>query len=360
MLDVSLQRISFAYPRSEFRIDDLTAFFPKNSITAVVGAAGSGKSTLLRLISGHHKVRSGHIEIGAKDATALKPRRRPIFSSAFDAIPPLRWSVQHVLIAALRERKLDFEDRRREFELTTEKWNLAPILDRRLATLSPSERLRVRLAQIETLRPAIFIAERLLQDAAPGELPDSTREIASALRIIGSTVISEIASLDEISMCDRVVVMDRGSIVQVGTPSEVYSRPQSEAAARATGEVSPIPVTVRGNSVESTIGTWEAPNTPFQGEGVALARPDDFQIAAPGEDSDFIFAIEQASFRRGMWVLRGFLTSAHLLTVTIPASVEIHKGKLLPLRAHPANWLLVQRPQTAALADAIPTLRDSR
>ncbi|HEY5610758.1 MAG TPA: ATP-binding cassette domain-containing protein [Thermoanaerobaculia bacterium] len=363
MLDVSLDKVSFQHGRSGFRIDDLTCVFPRSSITAIVGAAGSGKSTLLRLASGHHKVKAGTIRIGSRDATLLPPRERPLFSSAFDTIPPPRWSAQHVLIAALRERKLDLEDRRVEFDLAVDKWRLSPLLERKLSTLSPAERLRLRLSQIETLRPAVFVADRFLQDASTDELPELIREIGSSLRMIGSTVITEISTLDELSMCDRAVVMDAGRIIQSGTPKDVYDRPINEASARALGDVNTIPIVIRGSSVESPIGDWSVASPPFEGEGVALARPGDFSVVSPGEDSDFIFSIEQASFRRGEWLLRGFLTGAHLLTVTLSASMDIHKGKLLPLRYDPHRWTLVPKRHSGierGPTGAVPTLRDSR
>src|SRR5213076_2987521 len=92
-------------------------------------------------------------------------------------------------------------------------------------------------------------------------------------------------------------VLDRGRVVQEGVPSQVFRAPASEAAAAATGDVNVIPVELRGRSVTSAIGAWELDAPPFEGSGVALARPDDFAVAARGEESDLIFGVEEASFR---------------------------------------------------------------
>jgi len=92
--------------------------------------------------------------------------------------------------------------------------------------------------------------------------------------------------------------------VQEGVPSEVYRDPHSEAAAMATGDVSAVPVTIRGNVVESVIGSWNVDAPPFQGSGIALVRPGDFALALPGEESDLIFSVEEASFYEGAWHVR--------------------------------------------------------
>src|ERR1051326_6150180 len=110
----------------------------------------------------------------------------------------------------------------------------------------------------------------------------------------------------------------------------------------ATGDVNVIPIEVRGREVTSPIGTWETDAT-FQGRGIALARPDDFVIAAKGEDSDLILGVEEASFRDGRWHLRGILTGGLILHVVVPRDVAVHKGKLFALRYDPARFRLLPR-----------------
>jgi ABC-type sulfate/molybdate transport systems ATPase subunit len=151
-------------------------------------------------------------------------------------------------------------------------------------------------------------------------------------RVLGTTVISAPASRVELGLADRLAVLDRGRVVQEGLASEVYASPVNAAAAMATGEVNLIPVTIRGNEVESPIGAWNVDAAPFQGDGVALVRPDAFAVAATGEESDLIFSVEEASFHDGRWHLSGLLRATLILRVTLPGEVTVHKGKLLALR----------------------------
>src|SRR5205085_11616532 len=153
------------------------------------------------------------------------------------------------------------------------------------------------------------------------------------LRVIGATVVSAPASIAELGYTDRVVIIDRGRVVQEGSAAHVYSSPNSEASAIATGAVNVVPIVIRRGVVESPIGSWSS--NAFEGEGVALARQNDFHLAQRGEDSDLIFGIEEASFDEGHWMARGFLTGAISLRAELPREAAIQKGRVLPLRYVP-------------------------
>ncbi len=319
MLDVSV------------RLDGVELTFPRSTHTAITGPPGCGSSTLLRVIAGEE--RRGTVQIGTRDVTKLPTDRRPLLYVTSEIDVPMRWSVEHALVNAVRGRTLDREDRHTELQLAAEKWQLD--VNRRLGTLSDSERTRVHLARIELRKPAIVVADKLLRDA-----PHLADEFFRTLRVLGTTVISAPSSPAELGLTDRVVILDRGKVVQEGTAAQVFSEPMSEAAAIATGAVNAVPVIVKGRSISSPIGEWEA-DAPFQGEGKALIRPDAFHIAKPGEESDLIFGIEEATFENGAWIARGFLTGALSLKVALPRSEKVHKGRVLALRFDPDEVTLI-------------------
>jgi ABC-type sugar transport system ATPase subunit len=316
-----------------------TVVFPRSTHTAIIGPPGCGASTLLKIIAGDIRAQGAEIRIGSRDVTNLKRARRPLLytTSAIDA--PSRWSVRHLLVAAARQRTIDREDRQHEIEMASSKWNL--LLDRRIDSLSSTEKTRANLAWIEILKPAILIADRILEGVNPSQ--NLADEFYRTLRVMGTTVITAPSSIVELGSIDRVIVLDGGRIVQEGMPSEVYGNPRSEAAAAATGDVSVVPVTIRGNVVESIIGSWDVDPPPFQGSGIALIRPDDFSVAAPGEESDLIFSVEEANFYGGAWHVRGVLSGAFLLRVTLPGDLAIHKGKLIALRYDASRFRLLPR-----------------
>ncbi|MEA2462744.1 MAG: hypothetical protein QOJ98_491, partial [Acidobacteriota bacterium] len=264
MLDIALRNLAFGYGR-EAVLRDVTVTFARSTHTAIVGPASCGASTLLRLISGELKPGSGDVMLGQRRANDLKAARRPLLSVTSDIAIPGRWSVQHALIAAVRTRTLNREDRHREYELAIEKWALAPLLERRVRTLSSTETARVQLARIELLRPAVLVADRLLEHVSPAARAALADAFYRTMRVFGTTVISAPSSRDELAYSDRVVVLSEGRIVQSGLPSQIFSEPADDAAAIATGDVDVIPVTIRGNLVESVIGAWEVDPPPFQG-----------------------------------------------------------------------------------------------
>lgn len=355
MLEVSLHAVSFAYP--QFALSDVTLTFPASTNTAIVG---TGSSTLLHLIAGKLRPRSGEIRIGARAVNDLAESRRPLLHVTSELDVPARWSVRHALVAAVRRRTLDRIDRQHEYELAIEKWQLASLADRRITTLSDSEKTLVRLARIELLRPGILVADRLLT-AATEQTADA---FYRTLRVAGTTVIGAPANRAELGSTDRVIVLAEGRVVQEGTAAQVYSAPMHEAAAIATGDVNLIPITISGRTVESVIGTWEMSIAPFQGGGIALVRPEAFSVPAAGAESDLIVGVEEAAFESGRWIIRAILSGGFILRASLPGEFHLHKGKLLPLVYDPGAFRLLQRDiaqlRLSVPTDIVPSLSDSR
>ena len=361
MLDVVLRNVTFRY-RDGFTLRGVTHTFVRSTHTAVVGPPSCGASTLLRLVSGALAPHSGDVIFGQRRVNDVKGGKRPLLDAAEEA--PGRWSVQHALVAAVRARTLDREDRHREYALAAEKWELVPLLERRISTLSSTEAARVQCARIELLRPAIVVADRLLERVSASARTLLADALHRTLRIHGTTVVSVPSSREELAFHDSVVVLNAGMVVQSGSPAEVFARPVDEAAAVATGETDAIPVTIRGNEVDSVIGSWRVDPAPFQGSGVALVRPEDFAPALRGEDSDFVFGVEEAGFAGGHWIARGVLSGGVTLRVALPSDTPIHKGRLLAMRYDPSRFTLLAReleplPPTVP-TDVVPPMRETR
>ena len=361
MLDVVLRSVTFAYDRFAL---DVTHTFTRNTHTAVVGPPACGASTLLQLIAGTLKPRSGDVLFGQRRVNDIKASARPVLfaTSAIDV--PSRWSVEHALVAAVRSRSLDREDRHQEFRLAAEKWELASLLPRRISTLSSSEVARVHVARIELLRPAILVADRLLESVSASARAALADALYRTLRVHGTTVIAAPAAHEELAVVDSVLVLDEGRVVQSGLPHEVFGRPVSEAAAAATADADEIPITIRGTEVSSVIGSWDVDPPPFQGSGIAIVRPADFAPARKGEDSDFVFGVEEAGFANGRWIARGVLTGGVTLRVELPFDAVIHKGRMIALKYDPRRFTLFPREREPLPAtvptDVVPPMHETR
>lgn len=363
MLDVVLRNLAFDYDCG-FALRDVTHTFARSTHTAIAGPPACGASTLLRLIAGALTPKSGDVILGQRRANDIRASQRPLLFAASAPDVPSRWSVQHALVAAVRTRSLDREDRHREYELALAKWQLESLLERRIKTLSSTEAARVQLARIELLRPAILLADRLLEQVSASSRLQLADAFYRTMRVFGTTVIEAPSSRDELAFTDRIVVLDEGRIVQSGDAAEVFARPVSDAAAIATGELDAIPVTIRGNLVESVIGAWDVDPPPFQGSGVALVRPSDFAPAKAGEDSDFVFGVEEAGFANGRWIAHGLLSGGVTIRVELPRDANVHKGRLLAMTYDPRRFRLLPRElaplQTSVPTDVVPPLRETR
>jgi ABC-type Fe3+/spermidine/putrescine transport system ATPase subunit len=355
VLDVAVRNLAFRLLR------DVTLTFPQSTHTAIVGPPACGASTLLRLIAGTLRPESGDVILGQRDVTNVKASRRPLLFVTSALEIPGRWSVQHALVAAVRTRTLDRQDRHREYALAAEKWELESLLERRIDTLSSTEAMRVQLARIELLRPAILIADRLLDAVSASARTSLADAFYRTMRIFGTTVITAPSSRDELAFTDDVVVLENGRVVQRGRVAEVFAEPVSDAAAIATGEVDVIPITIRGNVVDSVIGSWDIDPAPFQGSGVALVRAGDFAPARAGEDSDLIFGVEEAGFTDGRWIAHGVLTGGVTLRVELPRDSIVHKGRLIALRYDPTRFRLLPRErEPVRAANVVPPMSESR
>lgn len=363
MLDVAVRNLTFRYAGG-FALRDATLTFAHSTHTAVIGPPACGASTLLRLIAGTLRPQSGDVVLGQRRVNEVKAARRPLLlvTSALDI--PGRWSVQHALVAAVRTRTLDRQDRHREYSLAAEKWDLGALFERRIDTLSSTEAARVQLARIDLLRPAILLADRLLDAVSAAAQTSLADAFYRTMRIYGTTVISVPSSQDELAFTDDVVVLESGQVIQQGGVAEVFSEPVNDAAALATGDVDVVPITIRGNMVESVIGDWEIDPPPFQGNGVALVRPSDFEVAPAGEESDLIFGVEEAGFADGRWIAHGVLSGGVTLRVELPRDAVVHKGRLMALRYDPTRFRLIPRTreplQPTVPTDVVPPMSETR
>ncbi len=363
MLDVTLRNVTFRHDGG-FALRDLTHTFAGSTHTSLVGPPACGASTLLRIVAGALRAQSGDVIFGQRRVNDVKQARRPLLYATSESDIPLRWSVQHALIAAVRSRALDRQDRHHEYSLAVEKWELGSLLERRLGTLSSTESITVQCARIELLRPAILLADHLLDGVNPSARASLADRFHRTLRVHGTTVISAPSSREELATSDSVLALSDGRIVQHGSAAELYARPVDEAAAVGAGESDAIPITIRGTTVQSAIGSWEVDPPPFQGEGIALVRPADFSMARPGEDSDVIFGVEEAGFAGGRWTARGMLTGGVALRIELPAGSNVHKGRLLALRYDPSRFTLLPRQREplhpSVTTGVIPPLSETR
>lgn len=226
MSNVSLRGIRKVFPSGFEAIFPLDLEVSKGELLTVVGPSGSGKSTLLRVISGLERATSGRIGIGGRDVTEQPPWDRDV-SLVFQnpALYP-HLSVFKNMAFSLRAHGARNDEIQTRVAAVAGSLGLSGMLDRRPRTLSGGQRQRVALGRAFARRASVMLLDEPMSSLDVPLRASVLSDLVALHRRFDSTVIYVTHDQGEaLGLGDRVAVMDRGRIMQVGTPEEVYDRP---------------------------------------------------------------------------------------------------------------------------------------
>ncbi len=217
-------------------VEGITLDIPEGSFTALLGPSGCGKSTTLRLLAGLELPDEGKILIDGKDVTtsAASDRNLSMVFQSYALFPHL--SVAENVMFGLKVRRVPKKERLEKLHRALEITGLLGLEDRKPGELSGGQRQRVALAR------AIVAGQRLcLMDEPLSNLDAKLRnavrkDIKKLQRDLGITVVYVTHDQTEaMSMADTVVLMKDGHIQQVGSPEDLYSRPNNTFVAEFVG-----------------------------------------------------------------------------------------------------------------------------
>ena len=223
-------------------VDGVDLTIAEGAFFAMLGPSGSGKTTCLRLISGFEKPTSGAIRIFGQDVSDVPPNRRNVNTVFQDyALFPhmtARDNVAYGLMVKGVERRLR-QDRAEEM-LSLVK--LAGFGDRKPAQLSGGQRQRVALARALVNEPRVLLLDEPL-GALDLKLREAMQDELKALqKRLGITFVFVTHDQHEaLSMADSLAVFNEGRIAQIGTPQDIYARPQSRFVADFVGSSNLLP-----------------------------------------------------------------------------------------------------------------------
>ena len=217
-------------------VDDVTLAVEEGEFLTVLGPSGCGKTTTLRMVGGFEFPDAGRIVLDGRDVTDLPPYRRPVNMMFQDfALFPHLTVAQNIgyglTIAGMKRREAA-----REVEEALHTIELLDKADRRPAELSIGQKQRVALARALIRRPKILLLDEPLS-ALDAKLRESMQvELKRLHDQIGLTFMMVTHDQTEaLVMSDRIVVMDAGRIVQAGSPTDLYDRPETPYVANFLG-----------------------------------------------------------------------------------------------------------------------------
>ncbi|HEX4966326.1 MAG TPA: ABC transporter ATP-binding protein [Thermoanaerobaculia bacterium] len=227
-------------------VDGVSLAIRSGELIALLGPSGCGKTTLLRMLAGLEAPDEGTIRIGGGDVTAVPPHRRPVnmVFQQYALFPHL--TVEQNVAFGLRYKELSRAARAERATAALEQVRLTGLGHRRPDQLSGGQRQRVALARALVLEPQVLLLDEPLAALDPNLRREVQAELKSLQRSLGITFVFVTHDREEaLALSDRIAVMDRGRIEQVGSPAEVFERPETEFVARFLGAANVFTAEVR-------------------------------------------------------------------------------------------------------------------
>ncbi|MCS6881298.1 MAG: putative 2-aminoethylphosphonate ABC transporter ATP-binding protein [Oscillochloridaceae bacterium] len=298
---LQIDRVSKRFDRT-VALDDVTLEIGEGEFVFLLGPSGCGKTTLLRIIAGLEEPTSGRVIQAGQDVTRLPPSRRN-FGIVFQsyALFPNLTVFQNVAYGLENRREPRAKIRARVAEML-ELVGLSEYASRYPAQLSGGQQQRVALARALAISPGLLLLDEPLSALDARVRANLRIEIARLQRQLGITTVMVSHDQEEaLTMADRVVVMERGRIVQVGEPEVIYHQPATPFVADFVGLMNFLPAVACGDHrvrfQDTDLELDHGLDQPA-GQPVTLAiRPEQVQVARNGQAVNVLRArVEEIEF----------------------------------------------------------------
>ncbi len=235
MSGVSIRNVSKQYGSVEV-IRELSCEVVKGEFLVFVGPSGCGKSTLLRMIAGLEGFQAGEIAIEGKVVNELHPSERDIAMVFQDYALYPQMTVRKNMGFGLKMRKYPAQEVDRRVNDAANILQIEPLLDRRPRELSGGQRQRVAMGRAIVRNPKVFLFDEPLSNLDAKLRVDMRSEIkALHLRLKTTSIYVTHDQVEAMTMADRIVILNAGKIEQIGSPLELYHRPQTRFVAGFLG-----------------------------------------------------------------------------------------------------------------------------
>ena len=227
MASVELQGISKRFGELSV-IAGLDLRIDEGEFVVFVGPSGCGKSTLLRMIAGLEDVSGGHLWIGDREVTDVDPAKRGVAMvfQSYALYPHM--SVRDNMGFALTLDGTSAAEREQRVMEAARVLKIEHLIDRRPARLSGGQRQRVAIGRAIVRDPDVFLFDEPLSNLDAALRGEMRMELARLHQRLGATMIYVTHDqIEAMTLADKIVVLDRGRIQQVGHPMDVYGRPNN-------------------------------------------------------------------------------------------------------------------------------------
>ena len=332
-------------------LKDVSIDIPKGSFTTFLGPSGCGKTTMLRTIAGFYDLQKGEIYIGDRRINDVPSHKRNAIMVFQDYALFPHMNIAANIAYGLRINKVAAEEIRRRVESTSQYLGIQGLEMRSPGEISGGQQQRVALARALVMEPEVLLLDEPLSNLDAKLRMNIRAELRQLQKRLGiSTVYVTHDQAEALALSDQIAVMDKGRIIQTGSPWEIYYKPKNNFVADFVGTANLISGQVREASPASVIFDVgdaevrvEEPNLSLQPGSVATlcVRPETIELVPekpqqrekninllPGRIVNHIFEGAQVRY----WVEVG--QKEIIVDVTDPSEKGISEGEIF-LRLHP-------------------------
>ena len=317
-------------------LETATLDIARGETLVLLGPSGCGKTTMLRIIAGLELPDAGgKVLFDGKDMTSVPIEQRNVgmVFQSYALFPNM--SVSDNIGYGLKIRGVPDKERAARVAELVALTNISGLENRRIDQLSGGQRQRVALARAVAIRPGILLLDEPLT-ALDAALRDRLRgELNRLLRALGITTIYVTHDQSEaMELGDRVVVMQKGNIAQIGSPREIYFAPQSRFVAEFIGAANIIEAPIENGHLVLPGGRQAIGGDANMTAAVAMIRPETIRVVETGS-APLSGMIDSVSFigDRQRLIVSG--ASSKLITVDAPNSVDAKAGERVGLLISP-------------------------
>ncbi|MDI6652824.1 sn-glycerol-3-phosphate ABC transporter ATP-binding protein UgpC [Gluconobacter japonicus] len=305
MATLELKNIRKTYLTEEI-IKGISLSIENQEFVVFVGPSGCGKSTLLRMIAGLEDITSGDLLIDGQRVNDVEPGKRGlamVFQSY--ALYP-HMNVYKNMEFGLKLAGMPEAERRQKIEHVARTLQLEPYLNHKPGQLSGGQRQRVAIGRAIVRNPKVFLFDEPLSNLDAALRGQMRVELSALHRKLGATTIYVTHDqVEAMTMADKIVVLQKGVVEQIGSPLELYHHPRNLFVAKFIGSP-PMnffsAIFQDGNAEGSTVQLRDgtvmhvpvAPPGILPGTKLTLGiRPEHLELAAPGPNSGIVEVIER-------------------------------------------------------------------